>query len=239
MWPRALRLSRAQLAPACWMSAICRRARHWPPQGVERNWRMRGSKREVYPHHPDSLGEKSQALAKICRPAHSQPGPAFRATPRPSRLQITSRVPERPTLRPPTESLHRTQPQPPIHPTLNAYIKWSEIERLVEEANRKIERRMHKAVDEILADAAKDWAKAIAENPNVDVQGPYTEEEIRSMLSEQWDRRYHATRMRVQLFVKDFTWGTLNDPEVRRKIEEAYPDIRETGLYKSRSAWAS
>ena len=117
--------------------------------------------------------------------------------------------------------------------------KWSEIERLVEEANVKIERRMHKAVDEILSRAAKDWAKAIRENPNVDVQGRYTEAEIRLMLSEQWDRRYHATRMRVQLFVKDFTWGTLNDPEVRRKIEEAYPDIRETGLYKSRSAWAS
>ena len=45
--------------------------------------------------------------------------------------------------------------------------------------------------------------------------------------------------MRVQLFVKDFTWGTLNDPELRRKIEEAYPDIRETGLYKSRSDGAS
>ena len=44
--------------------------------------------------------------------------------------------------------------------------------------------------------------------------------------------------MRVQLFVKDFTWGTLNDPAVRRKIEEAYPDICETGLYKSRRAWA-
>ena len=98
---------------------------------------------------------------------------------------------------------------------------------------------MHKAVDEILAGAAKDWARAIQENPNVDVQGPYTEEEIRSMLSEQWDRRYHATRMRVQLFVKDFTWGTLNNPEVRRKIEEAYPDIRATGLHNSRSAWAS
>ena len=119
-------------------------------------------------------------------------------------------------------------------------IKWSEIERLVGEANRRIESSMHKAVDEILSDAAKDWAKAIAENPNVGLpKGSYTEEKIRSMLSEQWDRRHRATRMRVQLFVKDFTWGTLNDPEVRRKIEEAYPDIRETGLYKSRSAWAS
>ena len=117
--------------------------------------------------------------------------------------------------------------------------KWAEMERLVKKANKKIERRMHKAVDEILTGAAKDWAKAIHEHPKVDVQGPYTEEEIRLMLSEQWDRRHHATRMRVQLLVKDFTWGTLNDPEVRRKLEEAYPDIRETGLYKSRSAWTS
>ncbi len=118
--------------------------------------------------------------------------------------------------------------------------KWSEIERLVEEANRRIESSMHKAVDEILTDAAKGWAKAIDENANVDLpEGSYTEEKIRSMLGAQWDRRHRATRMRVQLFVKDFTWGTLNDPEVRRKIEEAYPDICETGLYKSRSAWAS
>ena len=118
-------------------------------------------------------------------------------------------------------------------------IKWAEIERLVEMANEKIERSMDKAVDEIIADAAEGWAKAIAENPNPAVQGSYSEEAIRSMLDAQWDRRKRAKRMRVQLFVKDFTWATLNDPEVRRKIEEAYPDIRETGLYKSRSVWAS
>lgn len=117
--------------------------------------------------------------------------------------------------------------------------KWAEIERLVEEANRRIESSIHKAVDEILTDAAKGWAKAIAENPNIDLpKGPYTKEKIRSMLGAQWDRRHRTTRMTVQLFVKDFTWGTLNDPEVRQKIEEAYPDIRETGLYKSRRAWA-
>ena len=117
--------------------------------------------------------------------------------------------------------------------------KWAEVERLVDEANRRIDLHMHKAVDEILTGAAQDWAKAIAENPNVDSQGLYTEEKIRSLLEAQWDRRKRATRMRVQLFAKDFTWDTLNDPKVRRKIEEAYPDIRETGLYKGRSAWAS
>ena len=31
--------------------------------------------------------------------------------------------------------------------------------------------------------------------------------------------------MRVRLYVKDFTWGTLNDPEVRRKIEDANPIV--------------
>lgn len=108
-----------------------------------------------------------------------------------------------------------------------------------EEASTKIERFMHKAVAEIIADAADGWAKAIGENPNVNEQRPYTAHEIRSMLGKQWDQRKRAKRMRVQLFVKDFTWATLNDPEVRRKIEEAYPDIRETGLYKSRSVWAS
>ena len=118
-------------------------------------------------------------------------------------------------------------------------IKWAEIERLVEEANEKIERSMDKAVDEIIADAAAGWANAIAENPRANVQRRYTAHDIRSMLGKQWDQRKRAKRMRVQLFVKDFTWATLNDQGVRCKIEEAYPDIRETGLYKSRSAWAS
>ena len=117
--------------------------------------------------------------------------------------------------------------------------KWAEIQRLVEEANAKIERFMHKAVDKIIADAAEGWAKSIAEHPNVKARGPYTAVKIQSMLNAQWDRRHRATRMRVRLFVKDLTWGTLNDPAVRRKIEEAYPDICETGLYKSRRAWAS
>lgn len=117
-------------------------------------------------------------------------------------------------------------------------IKWAEIERLVEGANSKIEQFMRKAVDKIITDAATDWAKAIAANPNVEAGKTYTADKIKSMLDAQWDRKQRATRMRVQLFVKDFTWITLNDPGVRRKIEEAYPDIRETGLYKSRRAWA-
>lgn len=117
-------------------------------------------------------------------------------------------------------------------------IKWAEIERLVEGANSKIEQFMRKAVDKIITDAATDWAKAIAANPNVEAGKTYSADKIKSMLDAQWDRKQRATRMRVQLFVKDFTWVTLNDPEVRRKIEEAYPDIRETGLYKSRRAWA-
>jgi len=117
-------------------------------------------------------------------------------------------------------------------------IKWAEIERLVKSANSKIEQFMRTAVDKIITDAATDWARAIAEYPTVKIQETYTVDKIKSMLDAQWDRKQRATRMRVQLFVKDFTWDTLNDSEVRRKIEEAYPEIRETGLYKSRRAWA-
>ena len=117
--------------------------------------------------------------------------------------------------------------------------KWAEIERLVESANEKIERFMHTAVQQIITDAAKDWAKAIDENPNVKVRNPYSVEKIRALLDAQWNRKQRATRMKVQLFVKDFTWATLNDPDVRHKIEEAYPNLCGTGLYKSRLAWAS
>jgi len=117
--------------------------------------------------------------------------------------------------------------------------KWSEIERLVEDANEKIQRNMYAAVKKIIAEAAEEWAKAIAENPSIRSEDRVTLDRIQSLLEEQWDRKHRATRMKVELFAKDLTWKTLNNPEVRRKIEEAYPELGSTGLYKSRRAWAS
>lgn len=117
--------------------------------------------------------------------------------------------------------------------------KWAEIEILVEAANEKIKRFMHAAVERIIMDAAKDWAKAIDDNPILKKQVSYTVEDIHNLLLAQWDRKQRATRVRVQMFVKDLTWATLNNQQVRAKIEEAYPDLCATGLYKSRCAWAS
>ena len=117
--------------------------------------------------------------------------------------------------------------------------KWGEIDILVESANEKIRHSMHAAVENIIMDAAKDWAKAIDENPIVRKEVPYTLEDIHELLLAQWDRKQRATRMRVQIFVKDLTWATLNNPQVRKKIEDAYPELCATGLYKSRRAWAS
>ncbi len=117
--------------------------------------------------------------------------------------------------------------------------KWNEVEALVESANEKIKRSLHPAVENIIMKAARDWAKAIGENPSVRQQVPYTVEDIYKFLSAQWDRKQRATRMRVQMFVKDLTWATLNDQQVREEIEEAYPELCATGLYKSRRAWAS
>ncbi len=117
--------------------------------------------------------------------------------------------------------------------------KWAEIEILVESANDKIKRSMHAAVENTISAAAKDWAKAIDENPIVKKQVPYDVEDIQKLLLTQWDRKQRATRMKVQLFVKDLTWATLNNPQVRKKIEDAYPELCATGLYKSRRAWAS
>ncbi len=114
--------------------------------------------------------------------------------------------------------------------------KWTEIETLVESANEKIVRSMHTAVEDIIKNVARDWAKAITENPVVQKKIRY--EDIHKLLLAQWDRKQRATRMEVKLFVKDLTWETLNDQQVREKIEEAYPELRATGLYKSRRAWA-
>ena len=117
--------------------------------------------------------------------------------------------------------------------------KWDEIDVLVEAANEKIKRYMHAAVEDVILSAAREWAKAINENPTVRQQTSYSVDDICKLLFAQWDRKQRATRMRVQLFVKDLTWETLNDQQVRKSIEEAYPELCATGLYKSRSAWAS
>ena len=117
--------------------------------------------------------------------------------------------------------------------------KWAEIETLVDEANDKIKRYMHAAVKKEIMDAAKDWAKAIDESPSVKKQVSYSVKDINELLLKQWDRKQRATRMKVQLFAKDLTWATLNDPKVREQIKDAYPDLGETGLYQSRCAWAS
>ena len=93
--------------------------------------------------------------------------------------------------------------------------KWAEIEILVESANEKIKRSMHATIEKIIMDAAKDWAKAIDENPILKNQVPYTVEDIRNLLLAQWDRKQRATRVSVQLFVKDLTWATLNNQQVR------------------------
>ncbi len=117
--------------------------------------------------------------------------------------------------------------------------KWAEIECLVDAANEKIMLHMHTTVEKEIRNAARDWKKAIDENPIIERQVPYTVEYISRLLFAQWGRRQRATRVRVKLFAKDLTWDTLNDQDVREKIEEAYPDIRKTGMYKSWAAWTS
>ena len=117
--------------------------------------------------------------------------------------------------------------------------KWAEIEILVEEANEKIKRHLHAAVEKVILDAAKAWARAINENPALRKEVPYTIKDIQELLLMQWERTHRATRIKVDLFVKDLTWATLNNSQVRKKIEDAYPELCATGLYKSRCAWAS
>ena len=109
----------------------------------------------------------------------------------------------------------------------------------MDSANERISKFMHAAVEKIICDAAKNWAKAINENPSVKMNGAYTFEKIYKLLMDQWDRKQRATQVSVQLYAKDLTWGTLNDQQVRSKIEEAYPELCATGLYKSRRAWSS
>ena len=111
--------------------------------------------------------------------------------------------------------------------------KWSEIERMAEVANDKIERHLRAEVARTIAATADEWARAVG-----DVRSDLDREKIETLLLSQWKGKQRATRVNVQMFVKDLTWETLNDEAVRRKIEDAYPELRDTGLYKSRRAWA-
>ena len=117
--------------------------------------------------------------------------------------------------------------------------KWAEIEHLVKAANHKIRHSLDRTVQKIITDAAQHWVNAIRQNPNVKNRGQYTKDKILSLLNRQWTQKQRATEVKINMFAKDLTWATLNNPTVRRKIEEAYPELRETGLYKSRCAWAS
>lgn len=114
--------------------------------------------------------------------------------------------------------------------------KWSEIKRMADAANDKIQRHLRAEVSRTITAAANEWARAIkkADSGAKDLDA----EKVQTLLLSQWKGKQRATRVRVQMFVKDLTWETLNDETVRQKIEDAYPELRDTGLYKSRQAWA-
>ena len=116
--------------------------------------------------------------------------------------------------------------------------KWAEIDNLVQSANEKIDKSIRSAVEKVISDAAKDWANAIRENVNTANEQEYSEECIKKIFLDQWKKKERATEVELKLFVKDLTWETLNDDQVRDKIEAAYPEICKTGLYTSRSAFA-
>ena len=112
--------------------------------------------------------------------------------------------------------------------------KRDEINDLVADANDKILQNLDTAADRVIKDAVNSWFEAIkARNASSD----YTKEQVNELLTEQWRSKKRATRMKFKIFPKDLTWETLNDEAVRRKIEEAFPDIRKTGLYKDMEAW--
>ncbi len=112
--------------------------------------------------------------------------------------------------------------------------KWKDINYLVEAANAKIQRNLDNAVNKIIKESAEEWARALNKNSNTWSQPKYSVEAIESMLNKNWIKKKRPTKVKIELFVKDLTWETLNDKNVQKIIEDAYPELSETGLYKSR-----
>lgn len=114
--------------------------------------------------------------------------------------------------------------------------KWKEINYLVDTANAKILQKLDNTVDRIIQEAAEEWERALYKNSNTSSQPNYSVEEINRMLNQQWINKKRATKVKIEMFAKDLTWETLNDAEVKNKIADAYPELCETGLFKSRKA---
>ena len=114
--------------------------------------------------------------------------------------------------------------------------KWKEINYLVDTANTNIRQKLDNTVDRIIHEAAEEWERALYKNSNTSSQPIYSVNEINRMLNQQWINKKRATKVKIEMFAKDLTWETLNDVEVKKKIEDAYPELCETGLYKSRKA---
>ena len=115
--------------------------------------------------------------------------------------------------------------------------KWKEIDSLVEAANAKIRQNLDKTVVKIIQEAAEEWALALEEISITSLQPKYRVDDIKFMLNKQWINKKRATEVKIELFTKDLTWETLRDPDVKKKIMEAYPELCKTGLYKSIKAF--
>ena len=115
--------------------------------------------------------------------------------------------------------------------------KWGEIQRLVEEANEKIEDSLEKTMKSIIKEISKQWESRINDIPSLKEEPDFNLCNLQKMFERQWTNRQRPTKVQLEVFFKDLTWETLNSEKVRSKINKHYPELRETGLYKSQTTW--
>ncbi len=110
--------------------------------------------------------------------------------------------------------------------------KADEINDLVNSVNPKIKEKLKFAARKTIKKAAYHWYNAINGKTNEN----YSLYDVEEMFLSQWNNRLSATQVKFDLFVKDLTWETLNNTNVREEIEKAFPDICKTGLYNKFNA---
>jgi len=113
--------------------------------------------------------------------------------------------------------------------------KSNEINKLIEEVNKDILNKIEDAVNQQIEDAAKKWFESRYSTTS-NKSTHLTKDQIIELLKNQWVNHIRPKKVKLDLFPKDLTWETLNDEEVKKTIEEEFPDIRDTGLYKTRIA---
>ena len=109
----------------------------------------------------------------------------------------------------------------------------STINNHIDEANRNINKILKKAVEHEINEYATKWFES-----NSSKTQENTKDKLIEILNKRWEKQSRPTKLELECITKDLTWVTLNDENIQNQIELEYPEICETGMFKSKIAYS-